>query len=251
MANNKRFPVWSRILLAILGLLAVIVIGFVAWGETPAKPMPETLSALQSDPQVTVTTGKWLVFTPVAVQPETGFIIYPGGRVDYRAYAPLARAIAEEGYLVVIVHMPLNLAVFDSSAAAHVVAANPMIKHWAVGGHSLGGAMAANFVYTHPGAMQGLVLWAAYPASNNDLSNSPIQALSISGTRDGLSTPEKIAASVPLLPKDTILVPIEGGNHAQFGWYGPQSGDNPASISREEQQSQVVKATVEFLTILK
>ena len=251
MSEKKRLPVWTRILLAVFGLLAALVLGFVAWGSTPARPMAEALAALQTDAKVTVETGKWLVFTSPASHPTTGFIIYPGGRVDYRAYAPAARQIAAQGYLVVIVHVPLNLAVFNPGAAADVLAAHPEIQHWAVGGHSLGGSMAANFVYTHPDAVDGLVLWAAYPASSNDLSDTDIQVLSISGTLDGLSTPEKIAASLPLLPANTTWVAIEGGNHAQFGWYGEQSRDNAAEISREDQQTQILRATQEFLAGLK
>jgi dienelactone hydrolase len=251
MAEKKRTPVWIRILLAAFSLLALLVIGFVVWGSTPARPMPEALTALQSDPQVTVTTGPWLVFTSAGSQPTTGFILYPGGRVDYRAYAPAAHAIAGRGFLVVIVRMPLNLAVLDPGAAAGVIAAYPEIQRWAVGGHSLGGAMAANYVFSHPGLVDGLVLWAAYPATSNDLSASGVKVVSISGSLDGLSTPVKIAASVPLLPADTLWVPIEGGNHAGFGWYGPQSGDNPATISRQDQQQQIVQATVEFLQDLK
>jgi pimeloyl-ACP methyl ester carboxylesterase len=250
MSKKKRLPVWSRILLAFWGLLAVFVIGFMAWGYTPAKPMPQALAALQSSSLVTVTTGRWLTFRPADLQPSTGFIIYPGGRVDYRAYAPTAQAIAAQGYLVVIVPMPLNLAVFNPGAAADVIAAHPEIKYWAVGGHSLGGSMAANFAHAHPGAVQGLVLWASYPASSDDLSSGTLKVLSISGTLDGLSTPTKIQASRALLPADTVFVPIEGSNHAQFGWYGPQSGDNPAAISREEQQAQIVQATVDFLYTL-
>jgi pimeloyl-ACP methyl ester carboxylesterase len=250
MSEKKHLPVWSRILLAVFGLLITLVVGFVAWGSTPAQPMPEGFVALQSNLQVTVTTGNWLTFQPVGVQPSTGFIIYPGGRVDYRAYAPAAQAIARQGFLVVIVHMPLNLAVFKPGTAAGVIAAYPEIQHWAVGGHSLGGSMAANFVYNHPGVADGLVLWASYPATHNDLSRSGVRVLSISGTLDGLSTPAKIAASCALLPADTIWVPIAGADHAQFGWYGPQPGDNAAAISREEQQKQIIQATSDFLKIL-
>jgi pimeloyl-ACP methyl ester carboxylesterase len=251
MPEKKRISVWLRILLAISGLLAVLMLGFVAWGSTPAQPMPEALAALPSTPQVTVTTGRWLTFQPAGVQPSTGFIFYPGGRVDYRAYAPVALAIAAKGHLVVIPHMPLNLAVLNPGAAAGVIATHPEIRHWAIGGHSLGGSMAANFVYTHPGAVDGLVLWASYPAASNNLSQAGVRVLSISGTLDGLSTPEKIAASRSLLPVDTTWVPISGGDHAQFGWYGLQSGDNPATISREEQQQQIVQATLSFLESLK
>jgi len=251
MSEKKRLPVWTRILLAVFGLLIVLVAGFVIWGSTPARPMAEALTALQSDAKVTVETGKWLVFTSPASHPTTGFIIYPGGRVDYRAYAPAARQIAAQGYLVVIVHVPLNLAVFNPGAAADVIATHPEIQHWAVGGHSLGGAMAANFVYTHPAAVEGLVLWASYPAASNDLNQSGVHVLSISGTLDGLSTPEKIAGSHALLPDSTVWVPIAGADHAQFGWYGPQAGDNAASITREVQQQQIVQATIKFLESLR
>jgi pimeloyl-ACP methyl ester carboxylesterase len=146
--------------------------------------------------------------------------------------------------------MPLNLAVFASDAAADVIAAYPDVSHWAIGGHSLGGAMAARFAYGHPAEVQGLALWAAYPDGSNDLSDRDLAVASIYGTLDGLATREKIAASRALLPPTTDWVVIEGGNHAQFGWYGPQSGDNPATISREEQQRQVIEATLELLASL-
>jgi hypothetical protein len=251
MTERKRLPIWTRILLAVSSLLILLLVGFVIWGSTPAQPMPEALTALQSDVQVNITNGKWLTFQPAGEQPSTGLIIYPGGRVDYRAYAPAAQSIASQGYVVVIVPMPLSLAVFKPGAAADVIAVHPEIKYWAVGGHSLGGAMAASFVYTHPAAVEGLVLWASFPAASNDLSDSAVRVLSISGTLDGLSTPTKIAASRLLLPAGTTWVPIQGGDHAQFGWYGPQAGDNAASITRQEQQAQIVQATVDFLSGLK
>jgi len=111
--------------------------------------------------------------------------------------------------------------------------------------------MAANFAHSHPGVVQGLVLWASYPANSDNLSQSGLKVLSISGTLDGLSTPAKIAASHTLLPLDTTWVAIDGGDHAQFGWYGPQSGDNPANISRAEQQQAIIQATLAFLGSLK
>ena len=143
--------------------------------------------------------------------------------------------------------MPFNLAVFNPSAAEAVIAAHPEIRRWAVGGHSLGGAMAANFAFTHPDAVQGLVLWAAYPAGNNSLADRQLAVVSIYGTADGLTTQAKVDASRPLLPHSTRYVAIEGGNHGQMGWYGPQSGDGVASISREAQQAQVVDATLALL----
>ena len=203
-------------------VLILVLGGFVIWAGTAAAPMPEALASLQSDAQVEVETDPWLVFQPVA----------------------------GEGYLVVIVPMPLNLAFFAPDRAAEVMAAFPEISRWAVGGHSLGGAMSARFAYENSEAVQGLALWAAYPASTDDLSNHSLTVASIYGTRDGLATEDKIEASRSLLPLDTGWVAIEGGNHAQFGWYGPQSGDNAATISRDEQQVQIVTATLALLSEL-
>jgi len=209
--------------------------------------MPEALAALQPDGLVDVQTEPWLVFRPAGDDPTTGLILYPGARVDPRAYAPAARSLAEQGFLVVIVPMPLNLAFFAPDRALEVMQAFPGIDQWAVGGHSLGGAMSARFAYQNPTETQGLVLWAAYPAASDDLSGRDLAVTSVYGTLDGLATGEKIDASRPLLPPGTTWAAIEGGNHAQFGWYGPQGGDNPATISRGEQQAQIVAATQELL----
>jgi pimeloyl-ACP methyl ester carboxylesterase len=236
------------IVLAVVPLLAVG--GFVLWASAASGPMPEALAALQSDSQVTVESGQWLTFRPARQPQPAGLIFYPGGKVDYRAYAPAMRTLAVEGYTAVIVPMPLNLAVFAPDKAGEVIAALPEVKAWAVGGHSLGGSMAAHFAYGHPSAVQGLVLWASYPASSESLSSTTLKVVSISGTLDGLATPAKIDASRPLLPAGTRWVPIASGNHAQFGWYGPQAGDNPAAITREEQQKQVIAATLELLKSL-
>ncbi len=231
----------------LLFIPALLILGFFVWALTPSGPMPEALVAMQSDQKVEVTSKPWIIFQPKDADPIAGLIIYPGGRIDPRSYAPQARAIAEEGNLVIITPMPLNLAVFSPEKAAEVIQAHPEISHWIISGHSLGGAMAARFILNNPGEIQGLGLWAAYPASSDNLSGYPIIVSSIFATLDGLATPDKIAASRPLLPETTNLVAIIGGNHAQFAWYGNQPGDNPAKISREEQQAQIVEATLELM----
>lgn len=235
------------VLLGLGILLLVSVMAFVVWAMNPAPAMPEAQQALLSDNMVEVQSEPWLVFQPVGETPKTGLIFYPGGRVDPRAYAPAARKIAENGYLVVIVPMPLNLAVFGVNRAKDIITAYPEIQNWVIGGHSVGGAMAASFADKNSDSIEGLVLWAAYPAKSNDLSTSNLDMMSISGTKDGLSTPTKIEASRSLLPPDVQMVAIEGGNHGQFGWYGLQGGDNAATISRSEQQEQIVQATLDLL----
>lgn len=240
--HKRRKAWWLLLLIPIL-----LVVGYVAWARIQHQPMPEALVALASDAEVEVGAGRWLLFRPAGQAPRSGLILYPGGFVDPRAYAPTARAIAAEGYQVVLVPMPLNLAVLGANRAANVVAAYPEVERWAISGHSLGGAMAARYAYRSPQRVQGLALWAAYPASSDDLSTRALAVASIYGTLDGLATVAKIDASRPLLPPDTRWTAIEGGNHAQFGWYGPQSGDLVATLSRADQQAQIVLATVELL----
>jgi pimeloyl-ACP methyl ester carboxylesterase len=243
--RTRRRLLIALVAVALLCLLAMG--GFVVWAGATPPPMPEALAALESDERVTVATAPWLSFRPAGSAPTAGLVFYPGGKVDPRSYAPAARALAEQGYLVVVPSMPLNLAVLAPGKAAEVMAAHPEIQHWVVGGHSLGGAMAAQYLADSPGAADGLLLWGAYAPRGADLASSGLAVTSVTGTLDGLTKPADVAAGKPLLPPDATYVAIAGGNHAQFGWYGPQDGDNPATISREEQQRQAVAASAALL----
>ena len=235
----------------IVAIITVIGVGFVIWARDAHPPESEALAALNETSAIDIETEPWLSFAPTSPERAvtTGLILYPGARVDPRAYAPLARLIALRGYRVVIVPMPLNMAFFAPRRADAVIAAYPEIQTWAVGGHSLGGAMAALYVdRAAPDAVAGLALWAAYPAEPNDLSDAEgLRALTIYATRDGLMTEEEFEASRALLPPDTRRVTIEGGNHAQFGAYGSQRGDRPATISQTSQHGMVVEVTVGLL----
>lgn len=223
-------------------------IGFVWWAAQTAAALPEALAALQSDTEVVVEVTPWLTFTPTGSTPTVGFILYPAARVDPRAYAPAARAIAAAGYLVIIPPMPLNLAVLAPGRATAVMAAYPTITDWAIGGHSLGGAMAVNYVAAHPGQVDTLILWAAYPTASDSLADrTSLTVYSIYATNDGMATVAEIDATRAYLPAETIYVPITGGNHGQFGWYTFLEGDNVATISAADQQAQVVAATLTAL----
>lgn len=239
-----------RYVLIGLGIILLLaLVGFVVWAANPLGPEEQALAALESDEIVTVSRGEFIVFKPTEIDPETGLIFYPGGRVDYRSYAPVLHEIAADGYLVVLVPAPLNLMVFAPNKADEVIPQYPEVAHWAVGGHSLGGAMAAQYASSHGDTVEGLVLWASYPASNNDLSESGLRVLSIYGTLD-MGGRKPFDDSRALLPVDTTWLVIQGGNHAQFGDYGSQPGDNSAMISATDQQAQVVITTTEFLDSL-
>jgi len=234
--------------LIILTILILGMVGFLVWAETPYQPEARAIESINSS--ATENDQNWLIFNPEEASPSKGLILYPGARVDYRAYAPPAKAIAEAGFKVVIIPMPLNLAFLGANRADDVIAAFPDIETWAVGGHSLGGAMAAEYVKTPPSSVEGLVLWAAYPAENNDLSEANLEVLSIYASNDKVATLEEIQDSKTRLPEDAIYDEIEGGNHAGFGWYGPQDGDGDLEISKFSQEDQIITSTVTFLQSL-
>jgi pimeloyl-ACP methyl ester carboxylesterase len=242
---------WKIIPAAFAVLVVSSVFAFVFWASDVSPAADSALQAMQSDSQVFASAENgWVIFFPAdGPQPEMGLIFYPGGRVDYRAYAPVLRLIAAQGYFVALVPAPLNLAFFDVNASARVIAQYPEVQDWAVGGHSLGGVAASSYAANHPD-IKGIVFWASYPA-NDALKLMDAKALSIYGTNDGLAAIATIDESRALLPADAQFVAIEGGNHAQFGSYGLQAGDNEAAISPEEQWAQVAQATVEFLDRLK
>ncbi len=232
-------------LIALVALLIVATLGFLAWtrlARYPAFPEAAALAETAKTPQ------GWYVFQP-AQPAATGFIFYPGGLVDPAAYAPLMKQISDHGIMTVIVPMPLDLAVFGVNKANDVIAAYPDIQHWIIGGHSLGGSMAAQYAKDNANKLAGIVFMGSYPAG--DMSQSTLPMLTIHGSLDGLATPAKIAESLKLMPASTTQVLIEGGNHAQYGNYGPQAGDGVATISREEQQQQTTQAVVEFVDQLK
>jgi len=236
----------------LVGLMIVIVIGgvgLVAWGNNAYPPLLPALEALQSDTQVTVTQHDgYITFEPIGVTPVTGFVFVPGGRVDYRAYSPVLHRIAAQGFFVAVVKVRINLAFFDANAPERVISHYPSIQHWAVGGHSLGGVAAASYAAGHLSNLDGLVFWASYPADDS-LTNATIKVLSIYGTND-MAGMETFDQSRVQLPVDTQFVTIIGGNHAQFGAYGPQAGDRTADITPEEQWAQTTDATVKFLASL-
>lgn len=143
--------------------------------------------------------------------------------------------------------MPLNLSVFGIDKADEVIDRYEDVDRWIIGGHSLGGAMAARYVNNYKSKVSGLILLASYPAESDDLSNSNVDVLSIYATQDGITTVDNIINSRKLLPGNTTWKEVKGGNHSQFGYYGFQSGDNKANISREEQQKQIINDVLSFI----
>jgi hypothetical protein len=237
-------------LITVPAIVVSVVVGFLMWAQIYYQPTERALNYLNSDENVEVVINGDIKFSPRQNIKKPGFIFYPGGKVDEKAYSYLGYEIAKEGYTVIIAKMPLRLAIFKTGAAAGIIEKNNGIDTWVIGGHSLGGSAAAIFTANNPGQLDGIVFLASYPANSSDLSKNALEALSITGSKDGIINIELLVNTKELLPEKTGFVDIDGGNHSQFGDYGLQSGDNAADIGIELQHELVVQNILQLLESL-
>lgn len=249
----KKFLKVVAILLVALVVLAVAGL-FISTEVRRADPAAEALAALEPDSQVVVTRdgnlADTLEFRPATGNPEVGVILYPGANCDIRGYAPLLRRIAAEGYVVVAMQMPFDFSIFGHRRALEVPPAWPGVKRWVLIGHSMGGAMAAQFVHENTDAMAGLILWDSYPpdgATNVATWDRPVWNLH-RAKPDG-SPPATFEQRRALLPPDSVWVGFNGGIHMYFGSFdgGAYKEEWEPSISRADQQDQIVKATLDAI----
>jgi dienelactone hydrolase len=259
---KNRSKLLKTLLYLSLSLVLLIMIGiggFVIWAGNYSHAGINAILEMKSDNFVSVSeTNDYILFlpnNPLKIDGKsTGYLFYPGGKVAAQAYSPILKAVSEAGYPTLIAKMPLNLAVFNINAADKIIAEFPDIR-WVIGGHSLGGSMAAYYLYNKPDSLSGMILMGSYPAKSNNyrtaanqkLNSIPI--LSLFGNMDmGYLN---ILAYKELLPKSTEFIEIPGGNHAQFGDYGLQKGDGTATISPETQQNIAINAIIDFLSKIK
>lgn len=250
---RKRRSGWRLALRIVLLVLAMVWVGLM-WWLRPFTALEPALAAMNSDGAVTVTeSAAQIVMTPTGDVSQLGVFFQPGAKVEARAYAAVLRPLAESGYTVVIPKQPLGIAFLSLPAFDSARPSYPEITRWVVGGHSLGGTVAA---MEADGADEdsvapavGLMFFASYPAGDISASLTASVA-SISGSQDGLSTPAKIDASRVDLPDDGAFTQIEGADHAQFGSYGPQPGDGVATITNGDARTQISAAALAFVDSL-
>lgn len=194
---------------------------------------------------------------------STGIVFYPGGLVEADAYISMLKNLAESGYPVVLLKATADLAIFNVNRASKAIENYPSVDQWVVGGHSLGGVVAAKAVMKNPDLFSGLVFMASYPAGGDDLSAWEGAVLSLYGENDEVTTVEDIKNNKHLLPEEkdvdgeiiedsfayTIYHQIDGGNHSQFGDYGFQKGDGEATITVNEQHEEIVSVILNFLSV--
>ena len=230
-------------------LVTVVVLGALVWLR-PFGATPEAVAAMTGSPDVRVTDAPaHIVIAPASGTPTRGLIFQPGARVDPRAYLPMLSEVSRQGVIVFVVKQPFGIGFLAMTAPHAFIDRHPEVTSWVLGGHSLGGVVASTFVQDHPGLVKGLALWASYPVGSL-ADRADLRVASVSGTRDGFTTPADIEASRALLPGDTAYTPVEGAVHSYFGDYGEQPGDGTPTVSRDEAQRQMVAATTALLEAL-
>ena len=247
----------ARSLLRVVWIFAGLL--FLVWQFRSFQAQGVDFDRIHQTPEIYISEdGPALEVMPIAASQSVGLIFYPGGMVEPRAYLPLAHALAQRDYPVVIVKLPYRSALLEEqerSVHDYVRATinDSILERWVVGGHSRGGALAARFVHQYPDVADALLLLGTtHPkAATYSLADHTTPVTKIYATLDGIAKMEAVLSNRSLLPPTATFIPIEGGNHSQFGYYGNQLGDHRASISRAEQQRQVVDAIVAVLAQLR
>lgn len=227
---RKKLLLTGGILLLILAILSGVFFWYVS---DYYRAEDVALEVMAQDNEISVQDN--LTILSPSYPTDTAMIFYPGAKVEAEAYLPLLDQIRQTGITCILVHMPFHMAIFDANAAEDVMANFPDIQHWYIAGHSMGGAMASKFASEHPNEVDGLILMGAYIYGNYP----DDKTLTIYGSLN-----QSVEDHIDYTKN---IVEIQGGNHAQFGNYGPQKGDLPATISPQEQQKQTVAAISSFI----
>ena len=224
------------IILTVIAVIVILIGGFYIYTLDYYRATDDVHQLINTEKQRIEVNDKITVVKPEATNDkEIGLIFYPGGKVEAIAYLPLLYQLSQEGITCFLTEMPFNLAVFKVDAAERVFDKYPEINTWFIAGHSLGGAMASNYMKRNYNKVEGMILLGAYP-----INDANVPTLAIYGTED-------IMLDLSKLEDTENKLEISGGNHAYFGNYGEQKGDGQASISREEQQAITVEKIMEFI----
>ncbi len=234
----------------IVALIGVMVGAFFIYASNYYEADETALEALKSNVNVNVSyneDGDFYAFEPLSAY-SSAFVFIPGGKVEYTAYAPLMQEIAKCGVLCILLKVNFNLAILDQNAPKGIQSYYPDVAKWSIGGHSLGGSVASMYLAKNPNEYSTIIFLASYPQS--DLSSLNIKSVSIYGTKDGVMNRDKFEESKTKLPKESSIFEIEGANHAQFGSYGFQKGDNEATIENTVQWAITASYVIPFLSSL-
>jgi hypothetical protein len=218
------------------------------WAPFQSRNLPRD-TFLNNDKVSVIETKDKITFNSKNADTIMDVIFFQGGLTDPKAYAPLCRKLAENGFTCHLIKMSLRLPQYDYQEVSTLFDLKSRI--YVIGGHSQGGKMAAQFVYENPDLMKGLFLMGTSHPRDIDLSMRTIACIKLYAENDGLASVGEVMENKSKLPKEAKLVLIKGGNHSQFGYLGKLLMDNSASLSVEEQQQQTFDSLIEFMNEIK
>ena len=248
---EKKKKLGLVVLLLLVGLACIMLFALNTLTYTPTS---QALQAATTHSNYSVhETQDVVYFEPAETSSSTAIIFYQGAFVEEKSYGLWAAKLADAGYPVYLIHHPLNLAVMKPNKAQQIIE-DYNITSYVIGGHSLGGVMASRFAHDSlkkqsmdQKILKGVFFLASYPDKKGSLEDRSLPVLSITGTNDGVLDQQAFQNNKQFLPKDTDYITIQGGNHAGFGSYGKQKGDNAAAITNKQQQEAVFTALQHWL----
>lgn len=232
---------FKKVLISILTIVLLLTGGFYVYVSSYYHA-EDINDALQSDSKVIVTHNRTgYVFHNRNA--STALIFYPGGKVETSAYAPLMKRLAHEGIDCFLCEMRFHLAMFSYKEASRIIRTTTY-DHYYLAGHSLGGVFASYYASQMPSQIDGIIMLAAYPSRTVPDS---CRYFTLYGSQDGILKRKAYQQAKKYWPKEVQEYVLNGGNHAQFGNYGDQKGDHPASITTEKQQEITAQQIIRFM----
>ncbi|MEO8475140.1 MAG: alpha/beta family hydrolase [Chryseolinea sp.] len=227
-----------------------LVVVFFVWNWTTFQSRNLPKDTFENSELVTVTqSDDFITFQSDAAKSGINVIFFQGGLTDPKAYAPLCKKIAENGFTCHLIKMDCRLPQYDYRKALTLF--DSKNKNYVIAGHSQGAKMAAQLVFENPGRFKGLFLMGTSHPRDIDLSNLTIPTIKLYAENDGLASVSEVMENKGKLPKNARLILIEGGNHSQFGYLGKLFMDNSADITLEQQQQETFENLINFLAKLK
>jgi pimeloyl-ACP methyl ester carboxylesterase len=239
--------IWIRV-----GVLLLVASPAAMYVMFRAQNLPPDTFATTSTVLVTE-SDSYVRFQP-AGQTRSGLMLVPGCPADPHAYAPLARTIALKGVLTVIVKVPYRCAPWASHRDTLRQRVMGVIDScfecsWTMAGHSRGARHALDLARALPvRRLAALVLMGTTHPRDESYADLSMPITKILASEDGVAPLDAASANSQLLPAGSRTEVIDGGNHAQFAYYGYQLWDHAARITREQQHEQVAALLLSVVT---
>lgn len=224
----------TRLGLIIVGLLILCTVTFVIWAQFDYQPTREANKYVQEY------DGKSYEFGNSTS--NVGFILYQGAKVEPGAYSYIGHKLAENGHFVSIPKLPFNIALLNSDVALDIMDDHPSVKRWYLIGHSLGGTAASSIIKEHAERINGIIFLASYP-----IEKISIPSLTIYGGKDGVLPASDIIENKKNVSSHAQFYKIPEGNHANFGMYGSQKGDNESTLTPKQQIDSSIETIERFI----